>query len=206
MLDFNVEVLMRCLPEITVQTAQHFIDPLKKTFDKFDIHSNVRQACFLSQTAYESGFFAHTRENLNYSAEGLLKTFPKYFDKTLAEQYAHQPEKIANRVYANRLGNGDEHSGDGWKYIGRGLIQITGMSNYMLCGKALDANFITYNTLMESTPFNVLSAGWFWDSNHINILADKKDIVGITKKINGGLHGYEQRLKLFNRIYGILGV
>lgn len=156
-----------------------------------------RKAAFLAQTGHESAGFCKIIENLNYSAEGLLKTFPKYFDAAIVEQYARQPEKIANRVYANRMDNGPESSGDGWKFKGRGLIQLTGRANYTACGKFYKMDLTTNSSFLETIDGAVKSAVWFWTVNNISSYADKDDIKGMTKAINGKYIGLEERTHLY---------
>lgn len=163
-------------------------------FPKYGITTNDRIAAFLAQTGHESANFTVIEENLNYSTEGLRKVFSKYFhSSTIAKRYAHQPEKIASRVYANRLGNGSEASREGWTYRGRGLIQLTGKSNYQLfanyIGKTLDETRAYLSTRKGAFE----SACWFWQTKNLNNYADKKDIVGMTKLINGGTNGLDDR-------------
>jgi putative chitinase len=153
-----------------------------------------RLAGFLAQAAHESAQFKVVKENLNYSAEGLRRVFPKYFSTAaLATEYARQPVKIANRVYANRMGNGNEASGDGFKFRGRGFFQVTGKSNYTLCGKELGVDLLTTPESLERTKAALASALWFWNSKNLNKYADANDIRGMTKAINGGYHGLDER-------------
>lgn len=172
------------------------------------LNTDLRIAHFLAQCGHESGNFTRFEENLNYSEEGLKKTFPKYFgtlSNHCAKLSARKPEAIANIVYASRMGNGNKDSGDGWKYRGRGAIQLTGKSNYI--------NFFKWAKLPESTNPDIVSSSkdmiltsamWFWITNNINNLADKDDVVGITKKINGGIIGLDHRKELLNKIKVIL--
>jgi putative chitinase len=181
-----------CKPEL----ADNWLLPISNACEKYGIDSNERIAMFLAQTAHESASFTHLVENLNYSAEALRAIFSKYFttDET-AEAYARQPEKIANRVYANRLGNSTEGSGDGWKYRGRGLIQVTGKNNVALFSMKQfgDLRLVTDPSAMENKDLAAASAGWFWWLNGLNSYADRKDLEGATKRINGGLTGLEDR-------------
>lgn len=165
-----------------------------------------RQASFLAQTAHESASFTAVKENLNYSAKALRAVFKKYFPTDeLAEQYARQPEKIANRVYANRMGNGDEASGDGWRFRGRGLIQLTGKNNYTSCSADIHVDLIANPEWLESPQGAVSSALWYWNKNNLNSYADVEDIRGMTKRINGGYHGLDDRIAKYNKAKEILG-
>lgn len=180
-----------------------YADLLAELMPKYEIDTPLRQRHFLAQLLHESGGLSAVRENLNYSAEGLLKTFPKYFPTTaLAVQYARQPELIANQVYANRIGNGTVASGDGWRFIGRGLIQTTGRSNYTKTSQALfgDDRLLTQPHLLEEPRYAVESACYFWKANNLNTLADKNDIEGVTRRINGGFNGLNERRIYFNTI------
>ena len=181
--------------KLTPVKAEEWIDAINETCDRFDISTPERQACFLGQCAHESGGFSALQENLNYKQEGLCKVWPKRFPSIEdAEPYHKQPQKIANKVYASRMGNGDEGSGEGWKYRGRGLIQLTGKDNYRACGEALGVDLLENPDLVATPQYAALSAGWFWDKNHLNTYADKNDMQGLTKKINGGTHGIEDRI------------
>lgn len=170
-----------------------YVKPLNETMEKYQINTPLRQCHFLAQICHESGAFKRTEENLNYSAKGLLSTFPKYFTQLTANQYARQPEAIANRVYANRMGNGTEASGDGWRYRGRGLIQITGHDNYSLLAKSFLMGIMENPDKVANVPLSVLSAGWYWDRCKLNQYADKDDLNTITKRINGGYNGISDR-------------
>jgi putative chitinase len=164
-----------------------------------------RRAAFLAQLAHESGEFCLNKENLNYSATGLLKTFKKYFPtQELADQYAKKPEKIANRVYANRMGNGDEASGDGFKFRGRGFLQLTGKSNYLAAGKSIGVDLVANPDYVASSQGAIDSALWFWKTNSLNSYADRDDIKGMTKVINGGMNGLDERIAFYDRAKSIL--
>jgi putative chitinase len=190
----NSEQLAQAL-KITPIKAEEWIDAINETFERFDISTPERQACFLGQCAHESGGFATLKENLNYSAEGLTKVWPKRFPSLEAAQpYHRNPEKIANKVYADRMGNGDEASGEGFKYRGRGLIQLTGKDNYKACGDALGVDLVDDPDLVATPMYAALSAGWFWDKNNLNKFADANDMTGLTKRINGGTHGLDDRV------------
>lgn len=178
---------------------------LPETCKIFNLNSPLRIAHFLSQCSHESGGFKFVRENLNYSAEGLVKYFSKYFNETTAKQYAKNPEKIASKVYANRMGNGDENSGDGYKYRGRGYLQITGKSNYKDFGNAIEVDLLSDPDLVAS-KYPLLSASWFFETNGLIKMSDKGSSVDviklITKRVNGGFNGLDDRIKQFDRIYG----
>ncbi len=173
----------------------------------YEINTPERVAAFIAQCAHESGNFRFLKENLNYRAESLTKTFSKYF-KTLeeAKAYEKRPEKIANKVYANRMGNGDEASGDGFRYLGRGLIQLTGKNNYTLFAAAIDTPLEEIPEYLQTFEGAVQSACWFWEQNNLNQWADKKDILTLTKRINGGTIGLEDRIKHFNHALHVLGI
>lgn len=172
----------------------------------YDINTPLRLSHFLAQTSHESADFTRLVENLNYSEKGLLSTFPKYFTPAQAAQFARKPQAIANRVYANRLGNGPESSGDGWKYRGRGAIQVTGKTNYKNCSEYLfnDDILLTNPDLLLEPKYAILSACWYWDINNLNKIADGNNIELLTRKINGGLNGLEDRRARFGRIYSVL--
>lgn len=158
-------------------------------------------AMFIAQCAHESGGFVRKVENLNYSSDSLLKLFGKYFnnDKVIVNGYHRQPERIANVIYANRMGNGSTESGDGWRYRGRGYIQLTGKSNYIECGKGLDKDLIKTPEYLETVEGAIKSAIWYWNWRKLNDAADEGDIVLVTKRINGGTHGLEARTAYYER-------
>ena len=172
----------------------------------YEINTPLRWAHFLAQIAHESGGFTVTEENLNYKAEGLTNIFPKYFKDVDPDDYAHNPEKIANRVYANRMGNGDEDSGDGFKFKGRGLIQLTGRSNYTAMANDLEVELEDLLEHLKTADGAVESAAWFWHKNNINKLADKDDVTAVTKKVNGGTIGLEDREEHTENFKEALGV
>jgi putative chitinase len=185
--------------------AAQYVAPLNATAERFQINSPRRVACWLGQLAHESASFSRVVENLNYSAAGLLKTFPKYFDADLAEEYARNPARIASRVYGGRMGNGSEATRDGWHYRGRGLIQITGRENYQRCGDALGVDLIKRQSLLEQPMYAALSAGWYWHQARLNDRADRMDIAGITRAINGGTNGAADRVELTTTALRALG-
>lgn len=186
--------------------AEQYIHHLEETLPKYGIaETRMRLAHFFAQILHESGCMRFDMENLNYSSEALLKVFAKYFEtKEVANAYARQPEKIANRVYANRMGNCSEVSGDGWKYRGRGLIQLTGRNNYKAFAEWVGDDRVIDEPDLVSSEYAVHSAVFFWDKNNLNKLADKDDVVGLTKKINGGDNGLAHRRELLNKANGLL--
>lgn len=195
-----VEAIMPKAKEVD-KYLPHLIDVMAH----YKIESNLRIAHFLGQVAHESSQMNRIRENLNYSAEGLLKTFKKYFDATSAPLYAHKPEKIANRVYADRYGNRSEESGDGWRYSGRGLIQTTFYDNYMVLSTDLMYDFVKNPDGLLDPKWAVWSAGHFWNSRKLNKYADVNDVKGATKLINGGYHGLMERTTLIGQAMKALG-
>jgi putative chitinase len=182
-----------------------FLEPLNECFDKYSINNPKRQAAFLGQVLHESNHLKSLVENLNYGAKGLMGTWSKRFPTLeIATQYERKPEKIANKVYADRLGNGPEESGEGFKYRGRGAIQCTGKSNYEACGKSLGVDLIGSPELLEQPLYAVLSAGWFWDTRSLNTKADLWDITGISKTVNGGTIGLAERTEISNKALATL--
>ena len=184
------------------------VDEIMLVTEKFGITNPLRLSHFLSQCAHESGNFKLVRENLNYSADGLLKIFPKYFkDKATADAYARKPEKIANREYANRMGNGDEASGDGFKYAGKGYIQLTGKDNYKQFSDFIGEDCVA-NPDLVATKYPLASAAFFFQKNKLWDICDKgatPDVVtAVTKRVNGGIHGLDDRLAKFNTFNSIL--
>ena len=188
--------------------CEYYLEALNLILPEYQINTKLRLCHFLAQIIHESGHLKYNQENLNYSAKALRSVFGKYFPTdALAEQYARKPEKIANRVYANRMGNGDEASGDGWLRRGRGLIQLTGTDNYKACSKALNIDLMKNPDLIVSNAeVCVKTACWFWSSKRLNEWADKDDIITITKKINGGYNGLEDRTKILNTAKKVLGI
>jgi putative chitinase len=181
-------------------------DAIYEILPEYDINTPERVAAFIAQCAHESGGFKFLKENLNYKAASLRSVFPKYFPTDdLAKAYEKRPEKIANRVYANRMGNGSEESGDGWRYCGRGLIQLTGKNNYTFFAGSLEIPLEECSEYLETFEGAVQSACFFWDQNGLNKWADAKDILTLTKRINGGTIGLEDRQKHYNHALHILG-
>jgi putative chitinase len=175
------------------------------TATKFQINTPLRLAHFLSQCGHESGGFKVTQENLNYSVDGLKKVFPKYFPGNLAESYAKQPEKIASKVYGARMGNGDESTKEGYKFRGRGYIQLTGKDNYKAFGQSINED-VTANPDLVATKYPLLSAAWFFQRclSKCDLGATKDAITSVTKCVNGGTNGLEDRIKHFNEFYSLL--
>ena len=183
---------------------QKWEEPLQQTFNKYSLNTALRQAAFIGQCQHESNNFRTLEENLHYSAAGLMRTWSSRFPSTdVAEQFANNPEKIANKVYAGRMGNTEE--GDGWAYHGRGLIQLTGRDNYRNCGTSIGMNLITNPELLLQPKGAVLSAGWFWNKHGLNDLADSRDYETMTKRINGGTLGLDDRIAKINKALEILG-
>lgn len=191
----TVELLQKICPKTKRSVLERYIVPLNDTVEYYEITQNPKRlAAFLAQIAHESGGFNFVQENLNYSAKGLMTTFRKYFPtEELAKQYERKPERIANRVYANRMGNGDENSGDGWKFRGRGLIQLTGRHNYTRFAEGLEMSLDDTVAYLETPAGAVSSAGWFWDNNDLNKFCDSGDFITLTKRINGGTIGLADR-------------
>jgi putative chitinase len=182
-------------------------EALDQLLDDYGIDTPHRVAHFIAQCAHESGGFKFIKENLNYSAKGLMGTFKKYFPtEDLALQYQRKPEKIANRVYANRMGNGDEASGDGWRYCGRGLIQLTGKDNYTFFAGSLGIPVEEAADYLATFEGAAQSACFFWEQNNLNRFADANDIKGLTRAINGGQIGLEDRIKHTNHALHVMGV
>jgi putative chitinase len=184
------------------------IDPkwlewLNYTFKKYEIVTNIRKAHFIGQAAHESNWFKHLEENLNYSANGLMSIWGSRFpDMAIAQQYARNPQKIANKVYGGRFGNTEE--GDGWKYHGRGIFQLTFKDNYKRCGDALGIDLTASPELLLTEKYACLSAGWYWNKKGLNELADANDYEGITKRINGGMTGAMDRVYKTKKVYEVL--
>lgn len=183
------------------------IAQIPDTAQKFEINTPLRLAHFLAQCGHESGGFKATQENLNYSADGLKKIFPKYFPGNLAESYARQPQKIAARVYGGRMGNGVEATGEGFKFRGRGYIQLTGKDNYTAFGKSINEDVLS-NPDLVSTKYALLSAAWFFSRNNLHKMADEGStdavVTKITKRVNGGTIGLPDRIKHFKEYYELL--
>jgi putative chitinase len=181
----------------TLANATVFVEPINITIERFGINTPEKISMFLAQIGHESASLSAVSENLNYSTAGLRATFPKYFPtEDIAASYARNPMKIANRVYANRLGNGPETSGDGWRFRGRGLIQITGRDNYARISKDLDIDCLNHPEILESPLYAALSAGQFWEWRSLN---NTSDVQTVTRKINGGLNGLYDRVARYQK-------
>jgi putative chitinase len=179
---------------------------LEQALPDYDINTPQRVAAFVAQCAHESGNFKFLQENLNYKADSLCRVWPRYFPNIdVARQYEKKPEKIANRAYGGRMGNGPEESGDGWKFCGRGLIQLTGRSNYQAFADSIETNIEDLPAYLATFEGAVQSACWFWESNKLNQWADKGDILTLTKRINGGTLGLEDRQKHYAHALHVLG-
>lgn len=186
--------------------VQYWHEALAQLLPDYEINTAKRIAAFIAQCAHESAGFTALRENLNYRAESLMKVWPRHFPTIeIARQYAHNQERIANRAYANRMGNGDEASGDGWRYCGRGLIQLTGKNNYQAFADSLEMELEDVPEYLATFEGAAQSACWFWESNNLNVWADRGDILTLTKRINGGTIGLEDRIKHYNHALHVLG-
>ena len=202
--NFTQEQLKEMIPRNSY--VSQWYEAISSILPEYEINTPQRVAAFLAQCAHESGGFVFLKENLNYKAPSLRKVFPKYFpDDATASAYANKPERIANRVYANRMGNGDESSGDGWRYCGRGLIQLTGKDNYTFFAASIDVPVEEASEYLQTFEGAVQSACFFWDQNNLNQWADKGDILTLTKRINGGTIGLEDRIKHYEHALHIFG-
>lgn len=199
------EQLRRAIPDAKDSNIEKYYEPLIAAMEHYRINTKNRIAAFLANLAHESASFNTIQENLNYSAKRLIQVWPKHFRGRNLAHYAHQPQKIANVAYANRMGNGDKSSGDGWKYRGRGLIQLTGKTNYQMFSKAIGADIVGDPDWVLTPEGATISAAWFWDSRDLNKLADAGNLREITRKINGGYHGHADRVRRYNHIRKVLG-
>jgi len=186
------------------------VDYFNETFDRFDISTPARQACWIGQCGHECGNFRIMEENLNYRAATLLKLFPRTpkrawgFTPEEAAAYEKQPQRIANRIYSNRMGNRDEASGDGWRFRGAGFLQLTGHSNFWHASQALGEDFVMQPELVRTPKYAAMTAGWFWQTHRLNQYADSGDYLTLTKKINGGTIGLEDRKAHINHALHVL--
>ena len=180
-----------------------WFEPLQETFEKYQINTPKRQACFIGQCMHESGGFKFLKENLNYSAKALMNTWPSRFpDADTAEKFARQPEKIAGKVYNGRMGNTSPE--EAAAFIGRGLIQLTGKDNYKAFGEAIGEDLVSNPELVEEPRYAALSAGWFFNKRNLNALADVMDIETMSKRINGGTIGMADRIAKINKVLDVL--
>jgi putative chitinase len=202
---FTEDAVRQLIPK--VKNFDEWYSNLINILPEYDIDTPHRVAAFMAQCGHESGGFTALQENLNYSAKGLVGTFKKYFPtEAVAKQYERRPEMIANRVYANRMGNGDEASGEGWYFRGRGIVQITGKNNYTKCSQSLfESNVLVENPdLLLESEYAIHSACWFWSAARLNELADIGDMKTMTKRINGGYLGLDERINHYNHAIEIL--
>lgn len=204
----STEQMKAIIPDMNWRKAQTYMPHINTVLPNYGIDTNLRKAHFLAQLSHESGGLHYSEENLNYSAKALRITFKKYFESMeVAKEYERQPEKIANRVYANRMGNGDEASGDGWKYRGRGLIQLTGKENYQKFGQENGVDCVNNPDLILDPEWALTSACWYWKKRNINRYADADDIHMVTKRVNGGTKGLLHRqhyLESFKRLFKLM--
>jgi putative chitinase len=200
----NLEQLQKILP--SNKHTQEWCDALNAVWPDYEINTIQRQAAFIGECYVESEGFTVLQENLNYQAAGLMKVWPHLFPTLeIANQYAHNPEKIANRAYGNRLGNGTESTGDGWKYRGQGLIQLTGKSNQEQFAQSIDMNLEDVPAYLSTFEGAVKSACFFWKQHNLNSIADTGDIDHISKIINGGTLGLVERKQHYQTALSILG-
>lgn len=197
----SIEIRHLVAAGVSEALAATWLPAIRAVCDEFAITTERQVAAFLAQTAHESGGYTRLVENLNYSAEALMRVWPKRFPTLdFAREYHRQPEKIANKVYSNRMGNGDEASGDGWRYRGRGLKQLTGRDNYTRCSKALATDFVVNPDLLVQPVHAARSAAWFWRTNNCGPLADAGEFARLTKAINGGLIGLADRQSRYDAV------
>lgn len=204
MLNITAELFHRLYPNAT--TPQQWADALNTYLPQYGIDTLVRYSAFLAQCGHESQGFTRIAENLNYSADALMRTWPKRFPPEIAHNYARKPESIANRAYANRMGNGPEESGDGWKYRGKGCIQLTGKDNQAAFAKHAGIDLEVIGGYLLTIEGAVHSACWFWREHGCNVYADRNDIIGCTKAINGGLIGLKEREHEYKHISSVFGI
>ncbi len=188
-----------------LKISEDWLEPLNETFKRFNINTPLRQAAFIGQCGHECANFKILEENLYYRADTLIRIWPKRFPSLeFAKQYERNPKKIANSVYANRMGNRDEASGDGYRFRGRGCLQTTGSANYFHAGKALGVDLIMEPDLLSTPKYAALAAGYFWDTHKLNQFADSRDYTTMTKKINGGTIGLQDRIKHIEHAFEVL--
>lgn len=203
----TLELLQKICPKTKATVLKQYVVPLNEVCEYYEINTPNRIAGFLANIVHESGYLAKEvlSENLSYSAKGLMSTFKKYFpNEALAKQYERQPEKIANKVYGGRMGNGDEASGDGWRYRGRGAIQLTGKINYTRLANDLGITPEECAQYLETPAGAISSSGWFFDQNDLVKYCDAADWAMLTRRINGGLIGHEHRMELIHQILDLV--
>jgi len=206
MTELTLEQLRKMIPKNPY--VEHWHKALTQLLPEYEINTPARIAAFMAQCAHESGGFLFLKENLNYRPETLIRIFGKYFDLPTAQAYCARPNKqeaIANRVYANRMGNGDEASGDGWRFAGKGLIQLTGRTNYTWFAASLSISVEEASEYLQTFEGAAQSACWFWETNNLNQYADSGDLLTMTKKINGGTIGLADRQKHYEEFKHIMG-
>jgi len=184
--------------------AEALIDAMNVAIEKADLSTPERLAAFIAQCGHESDSFRFMEENLNYKAESLCRTWPSHFNEENASEYAHNPEKIANRAYANRMSNGDEESGDGWNYRGRGWLQTTGKAGYEQLSDATQIDFVSNPDAVATPEGSAISAAVFWEKHNLNRHVDNNDFTGLTKAINGGTIGQEDRMARYQHAMSVL--
>lgn len=204
---FTFEFTQAKLAKILVGNpyVEHWYEALNTILPDYEIYTLQRASAFVAQCAHESGNFRLLKENLNYQASSLTRVWPRLFPADVAAKYAHKPEKIANRAYSNRMGNGPEESGDGWKYCGRGLIQLTGKANYQAFAESLEMKVEDVPEYLGTFEGATQSASWFWETNNLNHWADTNDMKNLTRAINGGYLGLEERISHYNHAMQVLG-
>lgn len=202
---FTQEDILNVFPNADPELVDALVNAQDSLISDYGIDTEMKMSHFLAQTAHESGGFRLREENLNYSADRLMAVFPKYFRNVDARSYHRQPEKIANHVYANRMGNGDEDSGDGYMFRGRGLIQLTGRSNYTAYAEDNDMSIDEAVEFLSTAEGAVESAAWFWNKNDISDPAEQDNIREVTRRINGGTNGLQERIKYTNKFKNLLG-
>lgn len=206
-MELKKEMLMKAAPLTNKDRLDDFIKTFNEWNNRFGINTPLRVAHFLATVWHESGALRFVEENLNYSESGLRKVFPRYFPTAaLAARYARRPQAIANRVYANRMGNGNEASGDGWRFKGRGLIQITGRANYLAYQQSgfCNGDLMSHTEWLTRSPGMTKSAMWFWYANGCNALADSDDATAVCRRVNGGLNGLQERKVYLNRFKAVI--
>jgi putative chitinase len=189
---------------ISLQLAQSLYEGVSSAVNMADLSTPQRLAAFIAQCGHESDGFKYFEENLNYRAESLVRVWPSHFNSNNASEYAHNPEKIANRAYCFRMGNGPEDSGDGWNYRGRGFLQLTGRSNYEQASSDLEIDFLSNPDAVATPEGACVTAAWFWKKHNLNNYVDQDNFVGLTKAINGGTLGLENRQQRYEHALNVL--